>query len=102
MPYHLRLALAAATSLGFVTAGPGAAWAQQQLPPGMQAEANALAQACRPDFTRLCSGVQPGGGRVLACLQQQQPNKLSPACREALPKAAALQSRAAESGLPPR
>lgn len=40
-------------------------------------------QACASDYQSLCSGVQPGGGRIIACLQQNEP-KLSPECRQAL------------------
>ena len=27
-------------------------------------------QACRADYSSFCSGVQPGGDRILACLKQ--------------------------------
>ena len=37
-------------------------------------------QACQPDVTRLCSEVQPGQGRVLACLLRQQ-DFISSSCR---------------------
>lgn len=53
------------------------AWAQQPT----QAE---LA-ACMPDFKKLCSGVQPGGGRVLACLSKQK-EQLTPDCRAVVEK----------------
>jgi acetyl esterase/lipase len=42
-----------------------------------------LAQACRDDYRRLCSGVQPGGGAILACLSQHAA-ALSRRCREAV------------------
>jgi Cysteine rich repeat len=48
------------------------------------AERPSLRQACGADLRQHCSGVQPGGGRVLACLEQQGP-RLSAACREQLP-----------------
>jgi hypothetical protein len=94
-----RLAWAA---LALAICSAGAACAQQGANPEMRAEAQALAQACRPDYQRHCSGVRPGGGRVLACLRGQDQRQLSPACREALPKAAALQSRATAAGNMPR
>jgi hypothetical protein len=56
-----------------------------------QASADALRAACSPDAARLCSGVQPGGGRVVACLKQHK-DELSDACRKAAglpPKASA-------------
>ena len=40
-------------------------------------------QACAEDYRRYCSSVQPGGGRVIACLKENAP-KLTPGCREAL------------------
>jgi hypothetical protein len=48
---------------------PLPAMAQAQVPPQMRSEAMAIMRLCRPDYDRLCSGVQPGGGRILACLQ---------------------------------
>jgi hypothetical protein len=45
-----------------------------------RAAPHAAAQACRSDFTKYCSGVEPGGGRVVACLQQHQ-DELTPACK---------------------
>jgi hypothetical protein len=49
------------------------------------AEAQSAQQACRADFQSVCSGVQPGGGRVVACLKQNY-SKLSPDCQAALAK----------------
>lgn len=37
--------------------------------------------ACKDDFSKYCQGVQPGGGRVMACLAKQK-DKLSPECRK--------------------
>lgn len=31
-----------------------------------------LHAACDADIQKLCSGVKPGGGRILACLKQHQ------------------------------
>lgn len=92
-----RLTLAAAAALGFMAAGSGAALAQAQLPP----EVRALAQACLADFNQLCPGVQPGGGRVLACLQSRA-DKLTPRCRDALPIAEALKAKALKAGALPQ
>ena len=41
-------------------------------------------QACREDAHKLCSSVQPGGGRILACLKQHT-SELSAPCQSALP-----------------
>ncbi len=49
----------------------------------VNAEKQAVRQACRDDFKTYCAGVQPGGGRIAACLQQNF-DKLSPGCRDAL------------------
>lgn len=46
---------------------------------------SALFQACGTDLRKHCSTVPPGGGRVLACLQQQG-TVLSATCRAQLPQ----------------
>jgi hypothetical protein len=56
----------------------GTALAQQGAPAGQD-----VRQACAVDFKAVCSGVQPGGGRIMACLQQHM-SKLSPGCQQAL------------------
>jgi hypothetical protein len=43
----------------------------------------AIRQACAADRQSLCSGVQPGGGRIIACFQQNAA-KISAPCRQAL------------------
>ena len=42
--------------------------------------------ACKPDVDRLCPGIQPGGGRIVACLKPNEA-QLSAACKDALAKA---------------
>ena len=42
--------------------------------------------ACKADVDKLCPGVQPGGGRIIACLQQNDA-QVSAACKDALAKA---------------
>jgi hypothetical protein len=58
-------------------------------------------QACRADARKLCAGTQPGGGRMLACLQEHEA-ELSPDCRAALPAlqrcAKEMQSVCGDSG----
>jgi len=76
-PNPLRVAML----FGLLAAGAAQpAWAQQQQLTPQQRE---LARACRSDMRSLCSSVQPGGGRVVACLQQQR-ERLSPGCSAAL------------------
>lgn len=75
--------------------------AQPNISPEMRVQAAALAQVCRPDFNRLCSGVTPGGGRVIACLQQHA-DGLSPQCRDAMQNAAARKAKASAAGSPSR
>jgi len=40
-----------------------------------------LAQNCLVEIKQLCQGVQPGGGRMKKCIQDNE-GKLSPACRQ--------------------
>jgi hypothetical protein len=47
-----------------------------------------LETACRGDLERLCKGVQPGGGRIMACLREKQDQVGAP-CKEAIAKARA-------------
>ena len=78
-----------------------AASAQTQVSPQMRSEAMTLMQICRGDYDRLCTGVRPGGGRVLACLQNHA-NQLSTACGQAMPRAQALRDSAAAAGAMPK
>jgi hypothetical protein len=89
-----------------VMIGATASWgtvasAQTQVPQEMRSKAISLAQVCRTDYDRLCHDVQPGGGRILGCLGANA-EKLSPACRGALPDAQALASRATATGVMPK
>jgi hypothetical protein len=52
----------------------------------------AVRQACQADYRTFCTGVQPGGGRIVACLQQNF-DKLSPGCQQALTAAKERQAR---------
>jgi hypothetical protein len=55
----------------------------------MSAAPNALAQQaeamryCKADVARLCPGVQPGGGRIIACLKAHK-EEMSIGCGKAL------------------
>jgi len=52
--------------------------------PSQQAMADARA-ACGTDIQKLCTGVQPGGGRILACLKQHK-DQVSDGCKRAVAK----------------
>jgi Cysteine rich repeat len=55
----------------------------------------ALHGACHEDVQRLCAGVEPGGGRILACMRDHAAD-LSQTCRDAIDKARA--ARQAQQG----
>ncbi len=50
-----------------------------------------MIDACRDDYRDFCPGVTPGGGRILACLQDNKAD-LSPRCYRAFTVAAAIRS----------
>lgn len=68
-----RIALAAAILAG-AALSTGSALAQGK---------GAVAQSCRGDIAKFCSGVQPGGGRLRPCIKENYA-KFSPACQSAL------------------
>jgi hypothetical protein len=39
--------------------------------------------ACKADYQKYCSGMMPGGGRIIACLNKQR-DSLSDACKRIL------------------
>jgi hypothetical protein len=69
-------------------ASGGAPPAEAAPPPQLspRQRANVLRHACGVDFQAYCHGVQPGGGRALACLMEHQ-DTLSPGCQKALQSA---------------
>lgn len=70
--------LGGAVVLGGLAAGAAAQTASMK----------AMRQACMPDYKTYCSATSPGGGRIIACLQQHAQN-LSPDCLQALQSAQA-------------
>jgi hypothetical protein len=52
----------------------------------VQAAEKERPEACRADVQKLCKGVQPGGGRIAACLKQHE-SELTPGCRERIAEA---------------
>jgi len=53
-----------------------------QLTPAQQHAIAALRAACSADIQKLCAGVQPGGGRIMACLKQHK-DEVSDGCKQA-------------------
>ncbi|MEP9352208.1 cysteine rich repeat-containing protein [Xanthobacter sp. KR7-65] len=77
-------------ALPFVALGLGAAHAQTAAPatPGAAAsltpaQAQALRTACEADVSKLWTGIQPGGGRIIQCLREKQ-EQVSPPCKASL------------------
>jgi hypothetical protein len=61
--------------------------AAQDAPAPAPGEPNVRA-ACAADFKKLCSDVQPGGGRIRQCIAAHK-DELSQGCRDALAQARA-------------
>lgn len=91
----LAVALVAVTAVVPSTAGA------QTISPEMRNEAMSLMLVCHSDYDRFCSGVRPGGGRVLACLQSHG-SQLTAACAGAMPRAEALKDSAISAGVMPK
>ena len=43
----------------------------------------AAREACKPDYQKFCSGVMPGGGRIVKCLGEHR-DALAEPCKQAL------------------
>jgi hypothetical protein len=52
-------------------------------PRGGAAQQGAARQACGADISKVCAAVQPGGGRITACVREHF-TELSAPCRNAL------------------
>jgi D-serine deaminase-like pyridoxal phosphate-dependent protein len=76
-------------SLGFAIAA-GAAMADDppaaQPTPAQQKTMHEVRAACQADVQKLCATVQPGGGRIVACLKEHK-EEVSDACKQAIGKA---------------
>lgn len=98
MPRTSRLMIA---TVACMIAAPLPASAQAAATPQLRDKAIALAGVCRGDYQSLCRGISPGGGRVVACLDDHA-KQLSPGCARAMPQARALKSHAAQAGALPQ
>lgn len=54
-------------------------------PAAAQQPTQAEMAACMADARKLCAGVEPGGGRILACLSQNK-SQISPDCKAVVEK----------------
>jgi hypothetical protein len=79
MLVRIRIFIAVLLQGGFALVLATSAAADQK------AAADAAQRACRGDYIRLCNGVKPGDGRVIACFREKQ-DRLSGGCRTALLK----------------
>ncbi len=70
-----------ATVLLLLVSAAMPAFAQSQL----DDELEALRTYCKADIERLCPNVEPGGGRIKACLMAQK-EQMSVGCAQALQK----------------
>jgi hypothetical protein len=66
---------------------------------GDQQSLAAIRAACAEDAKQLCAGVQPGGGRIVACLREHK-DSLSDGCRKATGLAANPSSSSAAPSAP--
>jgi hypothetical protein len=87
-----RTAIAAALIVVAAVSAHERAWAQA-------AAMDAARAACSADIQQFCSGVQPGGGRMLACLKEHR-DQVAPGCKQAV--MTALQSPAGGASAPGR
>jgi hypothetical protein len=56
--------------------------------------------ACKQDVQTLCTGVQPGGGQILACLKSHA-EQVSPGCKAAVRAARGRPGEQPAAGEPP-
>ena len=80
----------AALVLALLAVGPALA----EDAPAAPARPARAKMACRPDVKRFCGDVQPGGGRIVACLKDHSAD-LSPDCTTALAVMEARRANAA-------
>jgi hypothetical protein len=78
---RLRALSTIAIAIAAALAAPAAfAQTDQQSPTQAYPERQKMLQACGQDIQTFCSGVQPGQGRIAACLKPHM-RDLSPDCK---------------------
>src|SRR5271165_2213732 len=82
-----RIANASCLLLSLTVSSVSPARAAQSAQAGDQQSLAAIRAACAEDAQKLCAGVQPGGGRILACLKEHK-DSLSDRCKQAAALAA--------------
>ena len=87
LPFILGTVIAAQAALAddLLPAPPSPSQPPPAQPPSKEA-VEAARTACETDVQKLCTGVQPGGGRILACLKQHK-DQVSDGCKQAVQKA---------------
>jgi hypothetical protein len=83
MPAPVRVFFFVAAAVLAVVSGGPPLYAQSS---PAQGAANDARAACAQDAQKLCANVQPGGGRIIACLKQHQ-DQVSDSCKQAIAKA---------------
>jgi len=84
----IRIA-SAALAVTLLLGGPAVrASAQQSAAPA----GGVVRRACAADYRALCPGVEPGGGRIMACFRQHA-DKVSVGCKQALEAAKAARQK---------
>ena len=76
------IASASCLLLSLTVSSVSPARAAQSAQAGDQQSLAAIRAACAEDAKKLCAGVQPGGGRIVACLREHK-DSLSDGCRKA-------------------
>ncbi|MBU6482125.1 MAG: hypothetical protein KGS09_16460 [Nitrospirae bacterium] len=58
---------------------------EEQRGPKMRKGMHKMQEACGADIKQFCSAVNPGGGRIIQCLEEHQ-KEVSPGCNQLLTK----------------
>ena len=81
------VAVAVAAVIGLLGFAATTSAQQQAAPAG-----GGVRHACAADYRALCPGVEPGGGRIMACFRQHS-GELSMGCKGALAAAKAARRK---------